>query len=59
MKKHDVLDVLERLPEPIDPDQLMDELYVKMKIERAEEAVAEGRVVAHQAVVERSREGFE
>ncbi len=59
MKKQEVLDILERLPDQIDPEQLIRELYVKAKLERAETAVAEGDVVAHDEVVKRSREWFE
>jgi len=59
MKKQEVLDILERLPDQIDPEQLIHELYVKAKLERAEAAVAKGDVVAHDEVVRRSREWFE
>lgn len=58
MKKQEVLSLLDRLPDPLDPEQLMHELYVKAKIERAEEAIARGDVVAHEEVVRRSREWF-
>jgi len=42
--------ILDRLPEDADWDQIMYEFYVKQKIERAEAAVAEGRVVPHEEV---------
>ena len=59
MKKQEVLDLVQRLPDQIDPEQLMYELYVKAKLERAEEEIARGDVVSHEAVVGRSREWFE
>ena len=59
MKKQDVLDILDQLPEDIDPEQLMHELYVRARLERAEAAVQRGDVVSHDEVVKRSREWFE
>ncbi|HYW78862.1 MAG TPA: hypothetical protein VE890_04760 [Thermoguttaceae bacterium] len=59
MRKQEVLDILDRLPDQIDPEQLMHELYLKAKIERAETAVAGGDVVCQDEVVKRSREWFE
>ena len=35
-----------------------DELYLRVKIEQAEAAVAEGKVLSHEEVVKRSREWF-
>ena len=59
MKKQEVLDILERLPDQIDIEQLIDELYLKAKLERVEAAVARGNVVSQDEVVKRSREWFE
>ena len=59
MQKQDVLTLLDRLPDPLDPEQLMHELYLKAKIERAEEAIARGETVSHEEVVRRSQEWFE
>lgn len=53
-----MLDILEQLPDPIDPEQLIHELCLKAKLERAEAAVARGEVVSHDEVVQRSREWF-
>jgi len=55
MNKQEVLDLVERLPEPIDPERLMSELYLKTKLDRAEAAAAQGKVVSHEEVVQRSR----
>jgi len=59
MNKQEVQDILDHLPEQIDPEQLMFELYLKTKLDRAEAAVARGDVVSHAEVVQRSREWFE
>lgn len=59
MKKQEVLDILEQLPDPIDPEQLMYKLYVKAKLDRAEAAVERGHVVSQDEVIRRSREWFE
>ncbi len=59
MQKQDVLILLDHLPDPLDPEQLMYELYLKAKIERAEEAIARGEVVSHEEVVRRSQEWYE
>ena len=58
MNKQEVLDLIDHLPEQIDPEQLMAELYLKAKLDRAEAAVARGEVVSHEEVVQRSRQWF-
>jgi hypothetical protein len=59
MKKQDVLAILDRLSDPLDPEQLMHDLYLKAKIERAEEAIARGELVSQDEVVRQSQEWFE
>ncbi len=59
MNKQEVLDLVDRLPEPIDPERLMSELYLKAKLDRAEAAVDRGDVISHEEVVQRSRQWFE
>jgi hypothetical protein len=58
MNKQEVLDMLDELPEEFDPEQLMQHLYLKAKLERAEEAVEHGDVIPHAEVVLRSQEWF-
>jgi hypothetical protein len=55
MNKQEVLAIIDRLAEPIDPEQLMSELYLKAKLDRAEAAIARDEVVSQEEVVERSR----
>jgi hypothetical protein len=59
MRKQDLLAILEQLPEDFDPERLMHELYLRAKLERAEEAIQRGDVVSHEEVVARSRKWFE
>ena len=59
MKKQEVLAILDRLPDPLDPEQLMYHLYLKAKIERAEEAIVRGELVSQEEVVRQSQEWFE
>lgn len=59
MTKQDVLDLIEPLAEEVDPETLMDRLYLRAKLERAEAAVAAGKVLSHDDVVKRSETWFE
>ena len=54
MKKHDVLALLHEMPDDIDTDDLMYRLYLRHKIEVAEEATEAGDVVSHEEVMRRS-----
>ena len=59
MNKEELLRIVEQLPEQFDPEQLIHHLYLRAKLERAEEAVQRGDVVSHDEVVRRSRQWFE
>ena len=59
MKKQEVLSILDRLPDPFDPADLMDEVYLKAQIDRAEAAIARGDLVSQEDVVRWSQEWFE
>jgi hypothetical protein len=59
MTKQEVQAILDRFPEQVDTEQLMAELYLKAKLDRAEAAVARGEVLSQAEVVERSRQWFE
>ena len=56
MTKKEVQAILDQFPDQVDTEQLMTELYLKAKLDRAEAAVASGDVVSHEEVVERSRQ---
>jgi hypothetical protein len=59
MKKREIQELLDQMPDELDPEQLMHELYLKMKLDRAEEAVAEGRVVSHEEVIRQTEAWFQ
>jgi len=48
--------MLEQFPDDFDPEKLMHELYLRAKLERAEEAIEQGDVVSHPEVVAWSRQ---
>lgn len=59
MNKQDVLEMVRHIPgEQIDPEQLMLAIYLKAKLDRAEEDIEEGRVVSHEEVVRRTQQWF-
>ena len=58
MKKQELLELIDQLPDDVDPEELIHKLYLKAKLERAEAAVANGDVVPQQEVVKRSDEWF-
>ncbi|MCO6457132.1 MAG: hypothetical protein J5I93_17690 [Pirellulaceae bacterium] len=57
MKKHDVLELVQRFPDEIDAEQLIEELYVRAKVEAAERAIGEGRTCS-QAEAKRQVESW-
>ena len=59
MNTRELQQIVEQLPEQFDPEMLIHQLYLKAKLERAEEAIERGDVVAHDEVVKRSRQWFE
>jgi predicted transcriptional regulator len=48
--KKSAQEILDRLPEDADWEQIMYELYVNQKIEQGLKAAAEGRVISHEEV---------
>ncbi|MGH2586189.1 MAG: hypothetical protein ACRDJE_14850 [Dehalococcoidia bacterium] len=58
MNKHDVIAVMEAMPEEFDLDELVYRLRLKQKLEASERALAEGRVLTHEEVVRRSQAWF-
>jgi hypothetical protein len=58
VNKHDVIAVMEAMPEEFDIDELVYRLRLKEKLESSERAFAEGRVLSHAEVVRRSRAWF-
>ena len=51
MAKQQVLDLLNDLPDQVDIDEVIYRLYLRQKIELAEQDVREGRILSHAEVV--------
>jgi hypothetical protein len=58
MDKQEVLAILDQFPEQVDAEQLMAELYLKAKLDRAEAAASREEVISQEEVVQRSRQWF-
>ncbi|MGB3459470.1 MAG: hypothetical protein WBB08_09310 [Halobacteriota archaeon] len=56
--KQQVIDMIEDLPERIDVDELMYRLYLREKLEAAEEDVREDRLISHEEVVNETTKWF-
>jgi predicted transcriptional regulator len=56
--KQQVIDMIKDLPEQIDIEELMYRLYLRQKIEAAEEDVRAGRLLSHEEVVEETSKWF-
>ena len=55
MQKKDVLALLEHYPEgEIDPEELIRELYLKVKLEHAEGEIERGETITHDEVMRQS-----
>ncbi len=58
ISKKQVLEIVKDLPEEIDIDEIIYRLYLRQKLEAAEEDVREGRVVSHEEVVGETSKWF-
>ncbi len=60
MKKHEVVELLNQFPEDedVDTEKLIETLYLRTKLDRAEEALARGETLTHQELVEESKSWF-
>lgn len=56
--KRQVMALIEELPEEATLDEIEYHLYVRRKIERAENAIENGNVISHEAVKERVASWF-
>jgi predicted transcriptional regulator len=56
--KKQVLEIVKDLPEEVDIDEIMYRLYLRQKLEAAEEDVREGRVVSHEEVLKETSKWF-
>lgn len=51
MKKTEVIELIETLPDEIDPDDLIYRIYLKKKLDKAERELERGEVLSHEEVL--------
>lgn len=56
--KKQILELVKDLPEEVDIDEVMYRLYLRQKLEAAEEDVREGRLVSHEEVMKETSQWF-
>jgi hypothetical protein len=59
MTKQEVIELLESMPDRIDPERLMEMLYLKAKLERSEAAAARGELLSQEELEAESDKWFE
>ncbi|MBI2526331.1 MAG: hypothetical protein HYV93_10140 [Candidatus Rokubacteria bacterium] len=52
-EKHEVLELIRRLPDDVTTADIMEELYFKQQVDKGLQDVAEGRVLTQQELKER------
>jgi len=52
-EKKEALDLIQKLPDDVTTDAIMEELYFKRQVDKGLRDVAEGRVLTHQELKER------
>jgi predicted transcriptional regulator len=57
--KAEVLELVDQMPDSFDLEELQYRLYLRQKIEAAEEDIRAGRTLTHQEVVEESARWFD
>jgi hypothetical protein len=58
MKKQAVVELLNQFPDEVDAEKLMESLYLRAKLDRAEATVARGQTLTHGDLVEESEKWF-
>jgi len=52
-EKHDVLELIRRLPDDVTTADIMEELYFKRQVDKGLQDVTEGRVLSHEELKQR------
>jgi predicted transcriptional regulator len=52
-EKHEVLELIRRLPDDVTTEDIMEELYFKQQVDKGLQDVAEGRVLSHEELKQR------
>lgn len=56
--REQVLELIKDLPDPVDVDELIYRLYLRQKLELAEEDIHQGRIVSHEEAVKETSMWF-
>jgi hypothetical protein len=59
MKKQDVVELLDNFPEDVDAEKLIEVLYLKAKLEKAEAALDRGDILTQEQVVDETNKWFQ
>ena len=51
--KNDVIEMIQKLPDEVDHDDIMAEIYFKQKVDKSLKQIDEGKVIPHEEVRER------
>lgn len=51
--KHEVIEMIGKLPEEADYDEIMAEIYFKQKVDRSLKQIKEGKVIDHEEAKKR------
>jgi predicted transcriptional regulator len=51
--KQEVIDMIKKLPEGVDYDEIMAEIYFKQKVDKSLKQIDEGKVIPHEEVKKR------
>ncbi|MEX2142742.1 MAG: hypothetical protein WD894_26035 [Pirellulales bacterium] len=55
MKKQEVVELLNQFPDDVDAEKLIETLYLRAKLDRAEEALERGETLTHEELLEESK----
>ena len=58
LAKQQVLELIKDLPDEVDVEEIMYRLYLRQKLESAEQNVREGKVLSHEEVVKETSKWF-
>ncbi len=51
--KHDVIEMIEKLPDEVGYDDIMAEIYFRQKVDKSLKQIDEGKVISHEEVKQR------
>jgi len=51
--KHDVIEMIEKLPDEVGYDDIMAEIYFRQRVDKSLKQIDEGKVISHEEVKQR------